>query len=75
MIKVQILAANYGDKTMTTTVQEFKNYYNTNLSRRNWAIFSEDTANPENTQRLRTIDEVQDGQSLVLVPQLQGGSR
>ena len=61
---------------MTMTVQDFKQYYNEKLNnKRNWAIFAEDTANPDNTTRLRSIDEVKDGQNLTLVPQLAGGSR
>ena len=61
---------------MTMTVQDFKQYYNTKLAdKRNWAIFAEDTADPENTTRLKSIDQVKDGQSITLVPQLAGGSR
>lgn len=59
---------------MVMTIPQFKQYFNSNLlNKRNWAIFAEDTANPENTLRLQSIDEVKDGQSLTLVPQLQGG--
>lgn len=75
VVKVIILASNYGDKNQTMTVQQLKDMYNTNpaIARRQWAIFAEDTANPETNQRLDSIDQVKDGQTVTLVPQLAGG--
>ena len=55
---------------MTMTVQQFKQQYG---DKRRWAIFAEDTANPENSTQIRNINDVQDGQSLTLVPQIAGG--
>ena len=73
MIKVTILAKNYGDKVQTMTIQQFKQQYGQEVNRHRWAIFSEDTANPDNSQQINNINDVQDGQSLTLVPQLAGG--
>lgn len=70
MIQVKILSRSYGDKAMTMTVQQFKQQYG---DKRRWAIFAEDTANPENSTQIRNINDVQDGQSLTLVPQIAGG--
>lgn len=73
MIKVKILAVNYGDKSGTMTVEQFQTQFEDMRNRHNWAIFAEDTANPEAPQERINASDVKDGMSLTVVPQLVGG--
>jgi hypothetical protein len=70
VVKVTILASNYGDKTSTMTLQQFQQKY---ADKTRWAIFAEDKANPENTYKLDSAQNAIDGQDLTVVPQIAGG--
>lgn len=76
MIKVRILTPEYGDKNMQMTVEQFQDLMQKN-SRKGWAIFANDTASPIEEQAIHTgsikVADIKDGQSVVVVPQLQGG--
>ena len=76
MINVRILASNFGDKSGQMTLQEFKDMFAKDMeTRARWAIFAEDTAMPSGQRQEGpiAIDEVKDGMSVTLVPQLAGG--
>lgn len=72
MIEVEILARNWGDKSGQMTVQEFQSTFERIKQKGSWAIFAQDTAQPEGAIRVRA-DEVKDGMKISVVPQLAGG--
>ena len=76
MIRVKILTPEYGDKTMTMTVSQFQDLMEKN-QRKGWAIFANDTTVPIEEQATHIgslkIQDIKDGQSIVVVPQLAGG--
>lgn len=73
MINVRILKRDWGDQAKQMTIQQFKQEYQQLSRTGQWAIFAEDTAIPNEYDRVSNIDQIKDGQNIQVIPQLAGG--